>query len=703
MPALAFANNDIALIAWTFDKRLPNCLGFAVYQRDLATDIEIALPALARFASQDVDTHFTTEQAPIQKFWWKDLYAHRGHSYRYRIVAMGGTPGQLKPLEGVAELTSNDVTLTPDRPPFKAYFNRGIVASQSVIHALGGKADINVLKGHITNAADTLRARLMGQIYEGVTSLLDRADASKGRINAALYELDDPKGLEVRLQAADKGNPASRTVILGNEWIHDDATGQDIEDADANNRAALKKAGVPVIDRIVQKGRIPHNKFMVLTQAGEPTAVLTGSTNWTSSGLCTQTNNALVIESHLVAQRYIDYWGELKKDIDQAAGNQKELQGEKLRTWARENNVKKPLILEDGKTTIEVMFSPNTVKPLASPPKEVPNDVKRMFELVNGAKQAVLFLAFDPGNNSILDAAGQALAKNPDLFVRGALTSTQRAGNFADALQRNRESEHGDGEDMHVAVIGEAGKPKKKSAKGPAKAKGKKQSTEPDYRAIPAGSLTKNDAFGAWEGELYKYGHAIIHNKIVVIDPFSDNCTVITGSHNLGYRASSNNDENMVIIRGHRSLAQAYACHVLDLYDHYAWRYWLHKFPDKFGKPLREDDQWQDNYIEGTAEKSSELRFWLSSANNGVADPAPAGGKTGAKEPGAKTTGAKKAAKKKKTAKKVAKTAKKAVKKKVAKKSKTAKKTGKKSAKKTSKRTAKKTKAAKKKKAVKKG
>ncbi len=503
--------------------------------------------------------------------------------------------------------------------------------------------------------------------------------------------LDDPKGLELRLQAADKGSPTSRTVILGNEWIHDDATDQDIEDADASNRAALKKAGVPVIDRIVQKGRIPHNKFMVLTEANEPTTVLTGSTNWTSSGLCTQTNNALIIDSRLVAQRYIDYWDELKKDIDQAAGNQKQLQGEVLRNWTRKNNVKKPLTLEDGKTTIEVMFSPNTVKPLASPPKEVPNDVKRMFELVNGAKQAVLFLAFDPGNNSILDAAGQALAKNPDLFVRGALTSTQRAGNFADALNRNQESEHGDGEGMHVAVVGEAGKPKKKAAKGTAKAKGKaKASTEPDYRAIPAGSLTKNDAFGAWEGELYKYGHAIIHNKIVVIDPFSDNCTVITGSHNLGYRASSNNDENMVIIRGHRGLAQAYACHVLDVYDHYAWRYWLHKFPDKFGKPLREDDQWQDNYIEGAAEKSPELRFWLSSANNGVADPAPAGGK----KAGAKATGAKKA-EKKKTAKKVAKTAKKTVKKKAAKKMKTAKKIGKK--------TTKKTKAAKKKKAAKKG
>jgi phosphatidylserine/phosphatidylglycerophosphate/cardiolipin synthase-like enzyme len=35
----------------------------------------------------------------------------------------------------------------------------------------------------------------------------------------------------------------------------------------------------------------------------------------------------------------------------------------------------------------------------------------------------------------------------------------------------------------------------------------------------------------------------------VVVDPFSDNCVVVTGSHNLGFTASYNNDENMAIIR----------------------------------------------------------------------------------------------------------------------------------------------------------
>src|SRR6185369_6852499 len=155
----------------------------------------------------------------------------------------------------------------------------------------------------------------------------------------------------------------------------------------------------------------------------------------------------------------------------------------------------------------------------------------------------------------------------------------------------------------------------------------------PDYRAVPAEAITKDDAFGAWEAELYKFGFAIIHNKIVVIDPFSDNCTVITGSHNLGYRASSNNDENMLIIRGHRGLAEAYACHVLDLYDHYAWRFLLKQHPEIFGKPLAETDKWQERYIVDREEKSPELRFWLSAATNGVAGPAPKPHRSSARMP----------------------------------------------------------------------
>jgi hypothetical protein len=78
MPAIAFSNNDIALVAWTFDRHLDGCLGFAIHQIDADTGKDTVLPALARFAAQDVHAKLTTQQAPVQKFWWKDLFARRG-------------------------------------------------------------------------------------------------------------------------------------------------------------------------------------------------------------------------------------------------------------------------------------------------------------------------------------------------------------------------------------------------------------------------------------------------------------------------------------------------------------------------------------------------------------------------------------------------------------------------------------------------
>lgn len=92
-------------------------------------------------------------------------------------------------------------------------------------------------------------------------------------------------------------------------------------------------------------------------------------------------------------------------------------------------------------------------------------------------------------------------------------------------------------------------------------------------------------------------GHAIIHDKIVVVDPLSPECAVITGSHNLGYKASYGNDENLVVIRGNHTLAQAYAVHILDVYDHYKFRAVqlerANKNQDLWGGFLDTNDRWQ--------------------------------------------------------------------------------------------------------------
>jgi phosphatidylserine/phosphatidylglycerophosphate/cardiolipin synthase-like enzyme len=99
--------------------------------------------------------------------------------------------------------------------------------------------------------------------------------------------------------------------------------------------------------------------------------------------------------------------------------------------------------------------------------------------------------------------------------------------------------------------------------------------------------------------EVLTTGKAIIHDKIVVIDPLSEtDCVVAFGSHNLGFKASYCNDENMVIVRGHRDLAVAYAVHVIDLWEHYRFRAIQVEMREQGKKPwdglLKRDDSWQN-------------------------------------------------------------------------------------------------------------
>jgi phosphatidylserine/phosphatidylglycerophosphate/cardiolipin synthase-like enzyme len=99
-----------------------------------------------------------------------------------------------------------------------------------------------------------------------------------------------------------------------------------------------------------------------------------------------------------------------------------------------------------------------------------------------------------------------------------------------------------------------------------------------------------------------------------VIDPFSDDCVVITGSHNLGYKASYDNDENLVIIEGDRNLAVAYATHVLDVYDHFSWRATVKRLGTKGADQMlaTEPDGWLDKYFDAKGNiKTAQLKFWM--------------------------------------------------------------------------------------------
>ena len=116
MNAIAIANNDVAIIAWSPAGPIDNCLGFAVYRTDLGSGKTEPLESWIGFRGQHNPDWKpqSTEVWPVQEFHWKDLEAAWGSSYRYKVVPMIGTPGNLKPHPTIS-WESNPVHVTPDR------------------------------------------------------------------------------------------------------------------------------------------------------------------------------------------------------------------------------------------------------------------------------------------------------------------------------------------------------------------------------------------------------------------------------------------------------------------------------------------------------------------------------------------------------------------------------------------------------------
>ena len=192
-----------------------------------------------------------------------------------------------------------------------------------------------------------------------------------------------------------------------------------------------------------------------------------------------------------------------------------------------------------------------------------------------------MFLMFMPGQSPLLEALLDRVQQN-NIYVRGVVSTVTA-------------SKSGD--------IGTVGGQVVKSG-APAQA-------FHDDVELPAGISDQDRPSWAETEFNVKEIHAahlmaIVHSKVIVVDPFSNNCAVITGSHNFSDSASQKNDENLVIVRGNTQLAQAYALHINGVYDHYSWRAYLANggAPDQIYKPL---DGWKPG-----GSRAQELAFWMN-------------------------------------------------------------------------------------------
>jgi phosphatidylserine/phosphatidylglycerophosphate/cardiolipin synthase-like enzyme len=133
-----------------------------------------------------------------------------------------------------------------------------------------------------------------------------------------------------------------------------------------------------------------------------------------------------------------------------------------------------------------------------------------------------------------------------------------------------------------------------------------------DYSVVLPAEIDAATEWFAREMRKLPAARAMVHSKVVLVDPLGDHPVVLTGSHNLGPKASGTNDENLLIIRDRRDLAAAYATNIMAVYNQYRWRFRRQSQPEsKRWKGLEDNDKWQQGYLRAGSAALREIDFWV--------------------------------------------------------------------------------------------
>ena len=597
--------------------------------------------------------------------WW-DYGVKPGDKVQYSVVPVVGDQNNLQLAKDKASALSEALTITGQMSPnISAYFNKGIVAAQWVSRALAAVGKDAKIADMIADPKDSLRQALSGLLRPALLDQLAATQKEGGEIYAALYELNDPELIPALAAFGKKCH-----LILANGAFNPKK-----KDENADVRKTLKSK-VDLHDRLVSAGHFAHNKYVVFCGAdGKPKSVLSGSTNWTKTGLCTQANNGIIVNDPALAQDFLDEWNLLK-----AAGNAYPP------SLAKTNGKLKDFQVDGGKIT--QWFAPT----------DKAEDLDFARTLISGAQRGALFLFFNPGKfvgedqpekwtllQNILNRHHQgAKDYNPALYIRGVVNQE------IDGLTTETPAEP-------KAGAKAAPKPARHAALDPSVAAnpvtlfsgGNTQPQRLGYDSMVPKNI--KDTFHNWQTEILGSG-VHVHSKVIVLDPFGEHPVVITGSHNLGYKASHANDDNMMVVENNPKLAAAYAANIIAIYQTYRWNAYVeaHRQDPHVWHGLVDTDDWQSGYLQGDA--LAEIKFWLGNKPAGgsptpadaqlppgpaaptetthdpLVDPSPSVQAPAPKKRAPARPGVKKKAAKKKAAKKKAPAKKKTAKKKAAKK-----------------------------------
>lgn len=569
---VAYRNCDDVELFWRasvadeLDAPIPEVLGFVIERQRQQPggtwgNTEVIRNRVGFSAGPADETGPTTKPSsiwPFQCFDWTDHGANSGQTVRYRVSAVrlpaGGTLGDtaLEPVADSGWTEAIEISGASGNGA-SAYFNRGAVMSQYVARiARLNDWKATDIKNHIKELEEPLRRFLSGELRLALLRLLDEViDDPALELYAALYELSDDELIH-RL-----------TLLRGRAHVVLANGSNKSGDGNQEARETLENAEVDVHDRLLGSKGLGHNKFVVTVRRQDrvPLSVWTGSTNWAATGLCTQLNNAIRLDNEKVTKLFLDQW-------DRLAAAESSFPSALVQA-----NAESPRSAGD----VEVWFT--RVRNKSDHNVGIGKDLQALIDLVKGAQKVILYVMFQPGTEPL----GSILRRASNCYVRGVVSTVSASNEETFLLSGVTAKEY------NTALVQPEGI-------GKDFAWWAKEVTRQEF-------LTTDQNPGI--------GHAITHAKMIVIDPLSEDCAVITGSHNFSGAASEQNDENFVVIRRDRALAEAYAVACLGTYRHYRWRAYVQDLAKQGKVPwshLSDSPGWQEKYL--TPSRRTHLDVW---------------------------------------------------------------------------------------------
>ena len=495
--------------------------------------------------------------APIHKFRWVHVpgTVHQGiepffGDYTYTVTPRYFDNGRLKPLD---QTKSASLTILVDefsKGNLELGFTRGYTQSQAFVNHFGHDAlivpkdakllfDTSQVSGSNAQGVKFTYQDEYGWLgftaREKIFALFDDVLKNKSLVvDVFAYDLNEPDLLQAMLKLAKQGR---MRIILDNSKDHHDANNSKPED---QFEALFKKAaGKKQLMKRGKFNRFAHDKVFIVSKQGaktnSPQYVLTGSTNYSVTGLYVNSNHVLVYRDPQVASLYAGVF----KDVWDGEVKEKAF----LKTpWSLKT------FSSSAKATpkTDFTFAPHdpatTGKVLKTITDRIGAEGKK-----GKAVGSVLFAVMltDPGKTA------EARAKNPVFVALNTLHNNDKIFSYGISDTPGGIALYPIGKKTGVLVTG----------------KPSQTILPPPFNQVPA---------------IKGFGHQV-HHKFVVCGFNGDDPVVFCGSSNLSTGGEESNGDNLLAVHD-GDIATVFAIEALLLVDHFDFLDRMPKAPSAKGK-----------------------------------------------------------------------------------------------------------------------